>query len=290
MGPRIAVTGATGTVGAAVLDALAGRRVAVRALSRHPGVPGGEGVPTTTATAERVRFSFTDPTSWAAAFDDVESLFLVRPPQLANVARDLLPAVAAAREAGVRRIVFLSVLGAQHNPLLPHRRVERWLETSGTAATSLRAGNFMQNLTGVHAADIRLRDQLVVPAGRAAMSYVDARDVAALAAACLTGTAPTRGGWDVTGPAAVTHDEVAAALSRALGRTITYTRPSLPRYWVHARRTRMSAGTTAVTSALYTLARVGVGSRVGDDLGGVLGRAPRDIDEFARDHRAVWIP
>ncbi len=120
------------------------------------------------------------------------------------------------------------------------------------------------------------------------MSYVDARDVAALAAACLTGAAPTRGAWDVTGPAAVTHTEVAVALSRALGRPITYTRPGLPGYWARARRTGMPAATIAVTSVLYTLARCGIGSRLGDDLTGALARPPRDIDQFARDHRAAW--
>ena len=289
----IAVTGASGTVGSAVLAELSGHAVSVRALSRRGTAGVGESA---TAAGRRdgsgqpewVRFSFTQPSTWTAAFDGVGSLFVVRPPQIADVAHDLLPALVAARAAGLGRVVFLSVLGAQRNPLLPHRRVERWLETSGMAATCLRAGNFMQNLATVHAADIRDRDQLVVPAGDATMSYVDARDVAALAAACLTGTAPTRGSWDVTGPAAVTHTDVAAALSRALGRQIIYTRPGLPRYWAHARRTGMPAATTAVTSVLYTLARGGIGARLGDDFSEVLGRPPRDLDTFAHDYRTVW--
>lgn len=173
---------------------------------------------------------------------NTQALFLVRPPELVNVARDLLPALDAARTAGVGRIVFLSVLGAERNPLLPHRRVERWLETSAVASTTLRAGNFMQNLAGVHAGDIRDRDQLVVPAGNAAMSYVDARDVAAVAARCLLDLAPTRGAWDLTGPEAITHHQVAAALSTVLARPIRYTHPSLARYWVHARRTGHARG------------------------------------------------
>lgn len=282
--PVIAVSGATGTVGRAVVDELtggsgSGRRV--RRLTRRPGTPAGEAV-------EDVRFSFTEPHTWPAAFAGVDRLFLVRPPDLVAVTRDLLPAVAAARDAGVRRVVFLSVLGAERNPLLPHRRVERWLDTSGLAATHLRAGNFLQNLTTVHADDIRLRDQLVVPAGEATMSYVDARDVAAVAAACLLDRAPVRGAHDLTGPEAIDHHRVARALTDALGRPITYNRPSLPAYWAHTRRTGMPAGVIAATSVLYTLARVGIGSRTSPDVATVLGRPARDVDTFARDHAGVW--
>jgi uncharacterized protein YbjT (DUF2867 family) len=285
--PVIAVSGATGTVGRAVVDELAadpgGHRI--RRLTRHPGPTVGTG-----EVVEDVRFSFTDPDTWPAAFDGVERLFLVRPPELVHVARDLLPAVAAARDAGVRRVVFLSVLGAQRNPLLPHRRVERWLDTSGLAATHLRAGNFLQNLVTVHADDVRLGDQVTVPAGDAVMSYVDARDVAAVAAACLLDRAPVRGAFDLTGPEAIDHHRVASALSDALGRTITYTRPSLPTYWAHARRTGMAPGLVAATSVLYTLARAGIGSRTSPDVATVLGRPARDVDTFARDHASVWAP
>lgn len=275
------MTGATGTVGRHVVAELVEGGTAVRAVGRRPPPP-------EPGRVEAAPFSFTGPDTWPAAFHGARSLFLIRPPQVVDVARDLLPAVAAARDAGVRRVVFLSVLGAERNPLLPHRRVERWLESSGMAVTHLRAGNFMQNLTGVHAADVRDRDRLVVPAGDAAMSYVDARDVAAVAARCLLEETPTRGAWDVTGPAAVTHAEVAAVLSEVLGRPIRYTRPSLPRYWAHARRTGMAPELTAATSVLYSLARVGVGARVSGDVARVLGRPAHDIRRFARDHRDTW--
>lgn len=281
----VTVTGATGTVGRHVVAGLAAQGVSVRAACRHPAAAGLHGDP----RVQHVRFSFGDPTTWTAAFTATRRLFLVRPPELVQVTRVLVPAVSAARDAGVEQVVFLSVLGAEHNPLLPHRRIERWLETSGMAATHLRAGNFMQNLAGPHTADIRDRDELVVPAGDAAMSYVDARDVAAVAVACLLGHAPTRGAWDLTGPAAITHTDVAAALSAALDRPIRYTRPSLPRYWTHARSAvDMPPGLILATSLLYCLARVGIGARVSDDIPTVLHRPAHDIHRFAADHRDTW--
>jgi uncharacterized protein YbjT (DUF2867 family) len=291
--PTVAVTGATGTVGRHVLRELNRLQgsVTVRGLTRDPDRAASSSPstdPSRGSAPEWSRFSFTDPDNWDGAFTGAQAVFVVRPPELIHVTRDLLPALERARNLGVTRMVLLSVLGAQRNPLLPHRRIERWLETSGTAPTSLRAANFMQNLAEVHAADIRDRDELVVPAGDAAMSYVDARDVAAAAARCLVDVAPTRGAWDLTGPAAVTHHEVADALASALGRPIRDTRPSLVRYWIHARRTGMAPGLIAATSVLYTLARVGVGGRTSTDTAAVLGRPPGDIAAFARDYRATW--
>ena len=272
----VAVTGATGTVGRWVVDELRAGATPVRVLGRDlADEPDG------------VRFSFTEPATWSAAFTGASALFLMRPPQIGNVHRDLLPAVAAAREAGVRRVVFLSVLGAGHNPLLPHRVVENWLDRSDLTVTHLRAGNFMQNLMTVHGADIRENGVLAVPAGNAAMSYVDARDVGAVAARCLMEDEHA-GAHDLTGPRAITHAEVAATLSATLGRPITYTRPSLPRYWLHAARIGMGVPATVVTSVLYSLARVGIGARVTSDVERILRRPATDFREFALAHRAVW--
>jgi uncharacterized protein YbjT (DUF2867 family) len=278
----LVVTGATGTVGSVVLRELADAGASVRALGPRP--------PSSLEGVDWRPFSFVDPAGWPAAFEGATGLFLLRPPALARVARDVLPAVAYAEAAGVRRVVFLSVLGAERMPALPHRRIERWLDASGMAAVHLRAGNFMQNLITVHAADIRDRDTLVLPAGSARMSYVDARDVGAMAARCLVDAdAPAADdACSPTGSVAVSHADIAAVLADVLGRPIRYRPTALPRYWAHARRTGMPLGVTAATSVLYTLARFGVGSRVTDDVARVLGRPPTDLRTFAEQHRSAW--
>lgn len=273
----IAVSGATGTVGRSVVEELRSQGAQVRALAHNrPSRP------------DEVSFSFTDPASWPTAFAGATALFLMRPPHIANVRRDLLPAVGGAAESGIRRVVFLSILGAEHNPLLPHRVVEKWLDRSGLDITFLRAGNFMQNMVTVHGADIRDRGVLTVPAGNSRMSYVDARDVGAVAARCLMEDGHRGKAYDLTGPRAISHAEVAAILSAVLRRPIAYTHPSLPRYWRHAARIGMDVPTTVVTSVLYSLARIGIGSRVTGDVGRILGRPATDFERFVVDNRAAW--
>jgi uncharacterized protein YbjT (DUF2867 family) len=177
----ILVTGASGNVGAPLVAILRGAGATVRPASRRPVRPGG------------VHFDFTDSTTWAAAFVGVRTLFLVRPPQPANIARDMVPALAAARHSGVRHVVLLSVQGAGRIPVLPHVALERWLRRSGMTWTFLRPSSFDQNLSTLFAADIRDRDQIMVPAGAGRTAFVDAQDVAAVAAAVLRNPAAHAG-------------------------------------------------------------------------------------------------
>jgi uncharacterized protein YbjT (DUF2867 family) len=271
----LVVAGATGTVGRHVLAGLHDLGVPVRGLSRRSQAADGW-----------ARFSFADPAGWPAAFAGASGLFLVRPPQLARV-RDLRPALEHARAAGVRRVVFLSVLGAERVPALPHRRMESWLDASGMAVTHLRSGNFLQNLVTVHGAEIRDRDELVVPAGSARLSYVDARDVAAVAVRCLVEDGHAGRAYSPTGPEALDHARIAAVLGEVLGRPIRY-RSGLRRYGRLARRAGVPAGPVLAGAAVYTLARFGVGARVTDDVRAVLGRQPIDLPAFVESHRSAW--
>jgi uncharacterized protein YbjT (DUF2867 family) len=279
------VTGAEGTVGRHVVRYLTRRGLPVRAAVRTGPREPSPGV-------EAVRFDFGDPRTWGPAFDGVRGMFLLRPPAIGNVRRDLLPAVAAAQRAGVEHVVFLSLQGADRNRVVPHATVERWLRGSGLEWTFVRPSFFLQNLTSTHAADIRDRDAIVVPAGRGRTAFVDALDVGEVAAATLA----QRRRWagqavTPTGDVALTYGEVAGILSEVLGRPIRYTQPGLGRYALHAHRTLgLPWGFAAVTAAIYTTARLGLAAGLTDDVRTVLGRPPTTVREFAVRERGSWEP
>ena len=278
----ILVTGASGNVGGAVVRALEAAGADVRRAQR-PGGPGGPG---------SVDFDFTDPSTWAQAFAGIEAMLLVRPPAVGNVKRDLLPAVVAARDAGVRHVVFLSVQGAEKIKVVPHASVEKWLCASGMDWTFVRPSFFHQNLTTTHVSDVRDRNEIVVPAGRGATAFVDADDVGAVAAAALLDPAAHRNtAWTITGPEALTYDGVAQILTAELDRPIRYVRPGVLRYSLHARQNLgLGWGMVAVTSAIYTTARLGLAAGLSDDVRTVLGRDPIAFAQFAHRERALWNP
>jgi len=269
-------TGATGTVGSALLTALADRDVTVRAAARSPP---GEG-----PTDEWVAFDFERAETWGGALDGVDALFLLRPPQLSRVG-PIRRFVDAMARVGVARCVVLSVLGAERNPLLPHRRIERHVAASGLDWTFLRPSFFTQNLLEVHGEALE-RGEIAVPAGDGETSFVDARDVSCVAAVALT--EPGHGGvaYDLTGPAALTYDEVAAVGSEVLGFPVDYTAPSLPAFVAGSLRADRPLAFSLVMAGIYTTARLGLAGRVTDDVEAVLGRPPRDVRTFFEDYQA----
>jgi uncharacterized protein YbjT (DUF2867 family) len=218
-------------------------------------------------------------------------MFLLRPPQLGNVRRDLLPAVEQAARTGLRHVVFLSLQGADRNRVVPHAKVESALRASGLDWTFVRPSFFMQNLTTTHRTDVA-DGHLVVPAGGGRTAFVDALDVAAVAAAALRDPAAHAGkAWTPTGPEALTYGEVAAELSQALAGRVSYDRPGLLRYARHARSALgMPWGMVAVTGAIYTVARLGLAAGLTDDVREVTGAAPRTFADFARRESAAWTP
>lgn len=276
----ILVTGASGNAGAALTHILAAAGHSVRAAARRPdGLPAG---------AAFARFDFTDPSTFAPALRGVRRVFLLRPPQLADVRRQFVPFLQAMARAGVEQVTFLSLIGAQHNRLVPHRAIEDRLMGSGLGWTMLRCGFFMQNLAGAHRAEIRDLGEIVVPAGRGKTAFIDVRDIAAVAARTLTEGGHAGRAYSLTGAAALDYYEVASILSQALGRSIVYRRPSLLRFVRHSLAQGVAPAAVGVMAAIYTTTRLGMAAGVAPDAARLLGRPQGTLRAFAEEHRARW--
>lgn len=273
VGP-VLVTGARGNVGRHLVEIL-----------RVQGVPYSEAVRTPTASdASSVRFDFHDPTTWAAALADHRALFLVRPPAIADVGNNLNPFVKAAYEGGVEHVVFLSVIGAEKNRFVPHRKVEEHLQSLGDAYTNLRPGFFAQNLETAYRLDIVEDGRIYLPAGHAPVNWIDARDIAEAAARVLEAPDAHRGrSYPLTGPGAVPWSEVTDALSDALGRTIRYQPATVLGYVRHLRRRGVSLEATAVQTVLHYMLRYGRGATHDPTLECLLGRPPRTVRAYVED-------
>lgn len=275
----ILVTGATGNAGREVIRALERRGIPHRAAVRDPD-----------EVMNGVRFDFEDPKSWACACEGCASLFLLRPPPISDIEATLNPFVDAARRAGVEHVTFLSVAGAESNPMVPHHKVETHLKTGAGAWTILRPGFFAQNLQDAYRRDLQESDRLYVPAGSGAVAFVDLRDVAEVAASIFARPEDHLGaGYTLTGPAAFTFDEVAACLTDALGREIVYRPASVPGYLSHLVRQRDAAWAQAVVQTILHIGlRFGQAERIDPTLARLLGHPARSVADYIADHRDLW--
>lgn len=273
------VTGATGNVGAEVLRLLVARGADVRAGVRDVNRP---------LQAPGVSLDFKRPETFAPALQGVDQLFLIRPPAISDVARDVFPLIDAAKAAGVKHIVFLSILGAEKMPFVPHRKIELYLEASGIPYSFLRASFFMQNLSTTHVDEIREHGEIFVPAGKGTTSFIDVNDIAEIAVKLMTEGVQFNQAYPLTGSEALDYHQVAATFSEVLGRPVTYRAPGLLHFLLRQLRKGTPLGFAMVMGGIYTTARLGVAGLVTPDAETLLGRAPRTMRAFIEEYRTSW--
>lgn len=271
------VIGATGRMGGAVLRHWTGP---CRAGTRdgHP-VEGAAGA---------VSFDLEAPASHAAALEGCDALFVMRPPAI-TVRAPFDRLMGAARRAGIGHVVCASIYGAGGSYVLPHRHMEAAVRESGLPHTFLRPADFMQNLADVHGPAIRERGEIAVPAGRGRSAFLDVEDVGR-AAACVLADRQAQAGraYDLTGPEALTFDDVAHIMTEALGRPIRYRARSAPRFvWDQVRAGR-PASMALVMAALYTAQRMGRAAPVRADFERLTGRAPTMLAAYAEREEAAF--
>jgi uncharacterized protein YbjT (DUF2867 family) len=281
----ILVTGASGTVGSAVLRAVAASGTACRALYRSASDAAAAPDGVTPVVAD-----FARPDSLPAALAGIESLFLVcgPVPDLVVLETNMID---AAEAAGIRRIVLNSALGAgDWDKSFPswHRRVEDRLRAGPLASCILRPNSFMQNTVTYFAPGIRAEGAFYGAMGAARTSYVDVDDIAAVAAAALVDASHDGQTYELNGPEALTQDAVAAIIEHHAGRPVRYV--DIP---VEAQRQAMlgqgmpgwQVDALLDLQAYYTSGRGGVTDGV---LAGLLGRPPMTLDRFVAAHAAAF--
>ena len=195
-------------------------------------------------------------------------------------------AVEAAQEVGVQHIVKQSVMGAAEeafNLAKIHRPIEKAIETSGLAWTFLRPNSFMQNVVTYMGETIKTEAAFYSASGEARISHVDVRDIAAVAVKALTDSSHVGKAYTLTGPEALTYDELANELSKVLGRQIRHISLSPSDL-----KQGMVAGGMPEEIAdrmldLERYFREDQASRITDDIKQLTGRDPRRFSQYALD-------
>jgi NAD(P)H dehydrogenase (quinone) len=277
----IAVTGATGAVGGAVATRLSRKglpqRLVVRDAERAPRLSGGE-------VAEA---SYEDADAMRDALREVETLFLVSATESPDRVRQHTTAIDAAVAAGVKRVVYLSFIGAAPDATFTfardHFHTEQHVRASGLGHTFLRSSLYADQVPYF----CSIEGVIQGPAGEGRVSWVTREDVAAAAASVLTGDGHEGSAYDITGPAALTMEQTAAALAEITGRKISFRDETIE----GARASRSGSGPgwqiEGWVSSYAAIAR-GEMATVTDAVTNLTGHEPQSLISYLRTHPETY--
>ncbi|WP_329177238.1 NAD(P)H-binding protein [Streptomyces sp. NBC_01477] len=276
---NVLVIGATGKTGRPVVDALVARGAKVRAGSRTPGSATSPGV-------EPVRFDWAERGTWRPALEGAEGLYVVGP--VGQPEPELLMHQLLADADAIRRVVLLSVLGADRlPPLVPMASWEHDVRMSGREWTVLRPNWFQQNFGAGFAGPLRERGVLELPAGDAAVSFVDTRDVGEAAAVALTSGGHGGQVYDLTGPEALTHEEALGVLGAAAGRELRYVPLDPDDFAAGLRGRGLPERVVEWQVALFRYMRGGGNAVVTSAVPDLVGRGARGLSAYAESLRGA---
>ncbi|HJW08577.1 MAG TPA: SDR family oxidoreductase, partial [Holophagaceae bacterium] len=237
-----------------------------------------------------VRGDLTDAASLKAALQGVDRLFLLS--STSQFAKIENAAIDTAKAAGVKHVVKLSAFGASLDSASPiiraHAQVERHLEVSGMAWTFLRPTFFTQNWVAFFSHSIKVGQPVYVPAGDARLGWVDTRDIADVAAAALTEPGHEGFIYELTGPEPLSHGEVAAKLSKLLGKPVTYVSVPDAAAFQAMKGMGMDAWYAYGMVALNQIVRRGGADATTGTVELVTGKAPRSVDAFLQENLAAF--
>ncbi len=288
VGMTVLVIGGTGVAGSAVVERLQQAGSDVRCMTRYsnkvPDMPSG---------VKGVVGDLAKPSTLGLAFTGVDSVFMLTP--LSQNETDMgLAAVAAAQEAGVQRLVYMSVPMRPGTERIPHFKsklpVEQAIKDSGIPYTLLRPNNFYQNDYLWCRAAVMSYGVYPQPIGSVGLNRVDVRDVADAAVNALTQAGFEGKDFPLHGPDLLTGEMVALTFSNHLGRQIRYGGDSLE-YWAKQAQHMMPEWMVKSLRAMYEYVQqrgmIANASELAQTQA-ILGHPPRGFDAFVTEIIPLW--
>lgn len=276
----VLVVGASGLVGSEIVRLLKGANYRIRATtSKQVVAPSENLIHVDVTTGEGVK----------DAFQGVDRAFLLSPPGYADQYLTLSPLIQEAKRRGLKKVVLMTAMGANAVETSPFRRAELELEKSGLKYNIIRPNWFLQNFHTFWVQGIRQESKILLPAGKAKVSFIDARDISNVAFHLLTTDQLANQAFDLTGPEAVDHDQVAEVISNAIGKKVAYQEIAPETLKTSLLNAGLPGEYVDFLVTIMGFLREGYSAAVTTNVKKITGRQPRDLVAYANDYKQQWL-
>lgn len=277
MPEAILLTGGTGTTGRRISRRLVERGASHLVATRTP------------RAANDIRFDWMDESTWNAALLNVDRVYLVAPSGVPDPLPAMAPFLTLAIRSGVKRFVLLSASSLEPGGAMMGS-VHAWLENHAAEWVVLRPSWFMQNLSeGHHLTSIRSENAIYSATESGRVGFIDAEDIASMAVELLTRPTVASGDIILTGPDALSYDQVAQSLSDVLGRVVEHRRLSVGNLAARYAGLGLPQGYANTLASMAAAIAAGSENRVTDGISRTLGRPANSLADFVAANAQRWL-
>jgi len=281
----VLITGATGNVGIEVLSAL---KKLEHHLEIYAGVRDTEfgNEKLANFNIKNIKFDFTNSETFVPALQNIDLLFLIRPPQISDVNKYFAPLIEIIKQSSVKHIVFLSVQGVEKSKIIPHHKIEKLILDSKIPYTFLRPAYFMQNFTTTLRNDLVNNQRIYLPAGQAKFTIIDVADIGAVTAKVLTEPKNhINKSYELTNNESLTFTEMAEKISKGIGKTINFISPNLLQFFLTKRKENLPSMFILVMIMLHYFPRFQKTPKTTDCVKIITGQEPKSFDNFVLSNK-----
>ncbi len=282
---KLLITGATGNVGLSVIKRISNR---INGLQVFAGV---RNIETDREKLEAfnvfvVSFDFENIQTFKPAFAEMDILFLLRPPQIANVSKFFEPLLAEANASKIKQIIFLSVQGVENSKIIPHYKIEKLITESKIGFTFLRPAYFMQNFTTTLYSELVNKQRIYLPAGQAKFTLIDVDDIGLVVAHILTDPQKhLNKSYELTNNETLTFGEMAEKISQGIRKTISFISPNLFQFYLAKRKEKVPSMFMLVMIMLHYLPRFQKAPKTTQWVKIITGQEPKSFDDFVLSNK-----
>jgi len=277
---KVLITGATGNVGMEVIASLnkINHQLALFAGVRDTNCSNAQ---LARFSIKTINFDFTLIDTFAPALQNMDLLFLLRPPQISDVNKYFAPLIEIAKLSSVKHIVFLSVQGVQNSKIIPHHKIEKLIVNSNIPYTFLRPAYFMQNFTTTLRNDLVKHQIIYLPAAHAKFTIIDLVDVGNVTANILTEPQHhINKSYELTNTETLTFSQMAEKLSKAIGKKINFISPNLLQFFWRKRKEKVPTMLIFVMIMLHYFPRFQKTPSTTEWVNKITGQEPTSFDTF----------
>lgn len=235
-------------------------------------------------------FDFENSKTFRLAFLKVDILFLLRPPHISDVNKYFKPILISAKINGVKKIVFLSVQGAEKSSIIPHHKIESLIKQLHFEYIFIRPGYFMQNLTTTLHQEIKNNKTITLPASDAKFNWIDVNDIGNVTAKLIKDFEKYKNrAFEITGNENKNFEEITKVLNNTLEINIVYKSINPLSFFIRKKKEGLSTGLAIVMLVLHFLPRFEKEPNISNDYKQITGLNPTSLETFFLREKKFFI-